>query len=91
MKYNANQSEVQLNSFLEQKKDTYLELELRPQGDNTAIGGNAVNLCTVMVHGNEYYFGGISEAFYDRMVTTYDWREAAVKELKRKRHKAVKV
>jgi hypothetical protein len=71
-----NLSEIQLTEFLEFKKDGnyIMHLSLMPQGDNTIIEKEALNLCKVKVHGNEYLFGGISETVYDRLVDIYDIR-----------------
>jgi len=79
MKRQINQSEIQLNGFLEHTADVYTTLLLRPQGDYTAISEAAVNICEVCSRGNTFLFGGISEPFYDEMVSKYDWREESVK------------
>jgi hypothetical protein len=77
-----NQSETQLQGFLTHVEESYTTLSLKPQGDYTAISTGAVNICTVTNKGKEYLFGGISEAFYDKMVRVYDWRDDNV----RKKH-----
>jgi hypothetical protein len=79
MKNKPNQSEIQLQGFLTHVEESYTSLQLRPQGDYTAISEDEVNLCIVSNKGKEYLFGGISERFYDFMVSKYDWREDAVK------------
>jgi len=75
----GNNSEMQLQSFLSHVDESYTTLSLRPQGDNTIIEKDAVNICIVHNKGKDYYFGGISEYYYDRMVARYDWRENEVK------------
>jgi len=72
-----NASEKQLADFLAFKHKHYpvIHLLLRPQGDNTIIEKQAVNLCEVEIYGNTYRFGGISEKVYDNMVKKYDYRE----------------
>lgn len=70
-----NSSENQLKGFLESRATKVIHLTLRPQGDYTAISAAEVNICEVEVNGNTYIFGGISEAFYDKMVNKYDWRD----------------
>jgi len=80
MKKEPNQSEIQLQGFLAHVEDSYTTLQLRPQGDCTIIRMSGVNLCTVSNKGRDYLFGGISEGFYDLMVSEYDWREDSVKE-----------
>ena len=86
MKSNAqkkpNESEMQLQGFLAHVEESYTSLSLMPQGDYRAISPAAVNLCTVINKGSRYLFGGISEAFYDKMVNKYDWRQDNV----RKKH-----
>jgi len=79
MKNIINQSEIQLQGFLTHVEESYTTLLLRPQGDYTAISEAAVNLCEVSNKGKTYLFGGISEPFYDKMVSKYDWREESVK------------
>lgn len=79
MKHEINQSENQLQGFLTHIEESYTSLSLYPQGDYTAISGSAVNLCKVENKGRTYLFGGISEAFYDKMVSKYDWREDKVR------------
>ena len=79
MKYNINESEIQLQGFLTHIEDSYTTLLLRPQGMHTIIEREGINLCIVHNKGNDYYFGGISEPFYDKMVSEYDWRENEVK------------
>jgi len=74
-KLNPNESELQLQGFLEHKNENYTALSLRPQGDYSAISTGCVNICTVSTNGKEYIFGGISEGFYDKMVSIYDWRD----------------
>ena len=72
-----NASEKQLADFLAIKSGYYpvIHLSLRPQGDNTIIEKQAINLCEVEVHGNTFRFGGISEKVYDEMVKKYNYRE----------------
>jgi len=74
-----NESELQLMGFLTHIEESYTTLSLRPQGDYCAISEAPVNMCEVSNKGEKYLFGGISEAFYDKMVLTYDWREEEVK------------
>ena len=76
-----NESEKQLSEFLEFKSSgkQVIHLSLRPQGDNTIIEKSAINLCEVKVHGNTFFFGGISEKMYDEMVKKYDHREKKIK------------
>ena len=83
LKSKETESEMQLRSFLFHTKNTYTSLSLRPQGDCTVISKSPVNLCEVINNGKKYLFGGISEAFYDRMVLHYDWREDSVRERNR--------
>lgn len=75
----ANKSELQLQSFLQHIEQRYTTLCLSPQGDNTMIEKDAINLCTVSSFGKDYIFGGISESFYDKMVSQYDWRNDEVR------------
>ncbi len=75
----GNKSEQQLQNFLIHREDNYTSLSLKPQGDNTIIQEDAINLCIVTSFGIEYFFGGISESFYDSMVNQYDWRVDAVR------------
>jgi hypothetical protein len=71
-----NQSEKQLSDFLEFKKNYYtIKMTLRPQGDNTIIEKEPINLCEVEIKNNKYTFGGISEKVYDELVVMYDYRE----------------
>jgi len=70
-----NVSEKQLHDFLIHTENVYTQLSLSPQGDNTMIEKDAKNMCTVRNNGKEYQFGGISEVFYDDMVSQYDWRQ----------------
>ena len=70
-----NESELQLQGFLVSKAENYTALSLRPQGDYSAISTAPINICTVSNSGREYHFGGISEGFYDKMVSIYDWRD----------------
>jgi len=74
-----NNSEAQLKSFLSHIDGSYTTLLLRPQGMHTIIEKEDINLCIVHNKGNDYYFGGISEKFYDEMVMRFDWRENEVK------------
>jgi len=69
-----NESELQLRGFLIHVEESYTSLSLRPQGDYTAISEAGVNICEVSNKGKTYLFGGISESFYDTMVSLYDWR-----------------
>lgn len=73
MNTQPNESEIQLQSFLQHRKDGkfIIRLSLYPQGDQTVICRAPVNLCKVEGHGNTYTFGGISEPFYDKMVELY--------------------
>lgn len=77
---NANKSAIQLFEFLEARKGKEIELSLRPQGDSCIIDEDEINLCIVKDNGNQYFFGGISEAFYDAMVKKYDWRQQQTKD-----------
>ena len=74
-----NQSEKQLAEFLKSKKDYQIFMTLTPQGDNTMIEKEAINLCEVEVYINlsklVYRFGGISEKVYDKLVVKYDYRK----------------
>lgn len=63
-----NASEKQLKEFLE-SREIIGGITLRPQGDETMIREEAVNLCTV---DNKYLFGGISNTFYDSMVEKFN-------------------
>lgn len=79
MKNKPNKSEMQLQYFLTHVEESYTTLSLRPQGGETAISQGELNLCTVTNKGRDYLFGGISEGFYDKMVSQFDWREDAVR------------
>jgi len=72
-----NASEKQLADFLAFKHKHYpvIHLLLRPQGDNTIIEKQAVNLCEVEIYCKTYRFGGFSGKGYDNMVKKYDYRE----------------
>lgn len=67
-------SEEQLKSFLKFKvKGGFkIGLSLRPQGDMTSISSSPINICRVAIGLNEYFFGGISEPFYDKLVKKYE-------------------
>ena len=78
-----NDSEKQLHLFLNHIRNSYTTMSLQPQGDETMISQNQVNLCTVTNNGKEYRFGGISDSYYMRMVAMYDWREDGVRESRR--------
>lgn len=71
-----NESEKQLQEFLEFKFQGGFEtwLRLNPQGDNTIICPEPVNLCTVSIKDNQYLFGGISERFFSEMYQVFDPR-----------------
>ena len=73
----CNASERQLWNFLNHLKspERIIHLSLRPQGMETVIFPNAINLAQVEGHGQTYFFGGISESFYDSMVQMFDSRE----------------
>ena len=68
-----NKSEKQLFEFLKFKAqhDKKIILMLSPQGDNTIIERESVNLCSVHLKNNIYRFGGISEKVYNKMVKKY--------------------
>lgn len=69
---NLNESETQLFSFLQNQQDTNnMDLYLYPQGDNTIIQKEAVNLCMVEINNHRYQFGGIREEVYDHFVKLY--------------------
>jgi len=70
-----NHSENQLQGFCKHREDGNLimHFELHPQGDYSAISPAAVNLCIIESHGRKYLFGGISEAFYNKMVDLYHY------------------
>ena len=74
-----NKSEKQLADFLKAKKDYSIYMSLIPQGDNTMIEKEAINLCEVEVYINlsrlVYRFGGISEKVYNKLVAKYDYRK----------------
>jgi len=69
---NHNTSERQLKDFLKfkSKGGFNIKMKLNGQGDKS-ISPAPINLCTVIIDKNEYYFGGISEPFYDKMVRKY--------------------
>lgn len=69
---NYNTSERQLKDFLKfkSKGGFNIKMKLKGQGDNS-ISPAPINLCTVTIDKNEYYFGGISEPFYDKMVARF--------------------
>jgi hypothetical protein len=50
-------------------------MSLRPQGDNTIIEKEAVNLCEVRIEDRTYTFGGIREHIYDNFVEMFDSRQ----------------
>lgn len=64
-------SEAQLKKFLKVNVKYRTTLELRGQGDSKTISIDSVNLCTVKFEGVSYFFGGISERFYDKMVDRF--------------------
>jgi len=68
-----NASETQLKDFLNSRGyESRLKMSLKPQGDRTTISTASLNICTVKVLGErDYHFGGISESFYDKMVSLY--------------------
>ena len=70
-----NDSEAQLFWFLRFNHKSKIEMSLRPQGDNTIIEKEAVNLCEVRIEDRTYLFGGIREAVYNNFVMLYDHRE----------------
>ena len=64
-----NDSERQLQEFIEFKNSTNeIGFSLEPQGDSTIISEKAINLCVLTIGDKKFYFGGISESFYDKMV-----------------------
>lgn len=69
-------SERQLEEFLQGKEG--VALMLRGQGDTSHFSRDeATNLCEVTINRSDsisYFFGGISEAFYDQMLEKYHWR-----------------
>jgi hypothetical protein len=69
----SNPSEDSLKSFLKFKKSGGFDigLSLRAQGGDNTISTAPINLCKVTIGLNEYFFGGISEGFYDKMVVKY--------------------
>jgi hypothetical protein len=69
------QSEKQLKYFLVHVETSYTTLSLCPQGDDTTINKEPINMCEVTNKGKLYRFGGISEAFFDNMVSEFDWRQ----------------
>jgi hypothetical protein len=72
-----NLSEAQLLEFLKHKKEGGINtfISLKAQGDETLISKEPINLCIVTIDKNKYFFGGISESFYDGLVELYDYRE----------------
>lgn len=70
----ANESEEQLENFLESREEKIF-LFLEPQGDDTLIRREATNLCRVRLgdpgYTREWVFGGISEPFYNRMMKRF--------------------
>ena len=70
-----NDSEAQLFWFLQSNYKSKIKMSLRPQGDNTIIQKEAVNLCEVRIEDRTYLFGGIRKAIYDNFVMLYDHRE----------------
>jgi hypothetical protein len=66
-----NESENQLLELLDSLDGTWKQLRLIPQGDDTIIRKEAMNLCEVEAGGRTYTFGGISEKVYDYMVVNY--------------------
>lgn len=85
-----NASEKQLDSFLESKKGENIKIRLRPQGDQTIILPEEVNLCVVtkLLDGREidpltkipyfkeynWFFGGISEKVFNYLIDKYEIR-----------------
>jgi hypothetical protein len=67
-----NLSEKQLKDFLTFKSEHYdiKLMRLNGQGDYTSITPFN-NICTVVINGVNYLFGGISEKFYDKMVAEF--------------------
>jgi len=45
---------------------------LKPQGDNTIIEKEAVNLMIININDKRYIFGGISEKFYMEVVKYFE-------------------
>lgn len=71
-----NESEAQLFWFLHHNREIKkIEMSLRPQGDNTIIQEEAVNLCEVRIEDRTYLFGGIREGIYNNFAALYDHRE----------------
>ena len=67
-----NASEKQLKLFAKTKNKHYkMFFKLSTQGDNTTLSEKAINLCQVEIGTDTFTFGGISEKFYDKMVTKY--------------------
>lgn len=69
----TNVSEQQVLEFVEAfeidvEDGTFL---LRPQGDNTIIEKEAINLMIINVNNKRYSFGGISEKFYNEVVNYF--------------------
>lgn len=70
-----NQSEQQLKQFLKYRKAKVIKFTLSPQGDNTTISKDSINLCVIHTEYREYSFGGISENFYDKMYLKFGKKE----------------
>lgn len=70
-----NQSEQQLKQFLKESETKGMAFTLRPQGNNTTISKESINLCIIYTEYREYKFGGISENFYDKMYLKFGKKE----------------
>lgn len=66
-----NKSEKQLKKFVKFHKKEITNFTLSPQGDNAMISEKSINLCKVYSDEMVYYFGGISENFYDKIYLNF--------------------
>jgi len=77
----TNASEKQVVEHLEMLTDAIVKplshvFGLKPQGMNTIIEKEAINLMTIRVTGYLYTFGGITEKFYDEVVDFFSVLES---------------
>ena len=68
-----NISESHLYAHLQtlKRNGKVIHLSLHPQGDNTTIEPEPINLCKIETHGKKYTYGGISEPVYDWLVERF--------------------
>jgi hypothetical protein len=73
MNYNANETEVALKLKQLEKRKAWIELSLRPPTGSTIIEKQDNRM--YINEGRDGKWEGISEAFYDTMVSIYDSRD----------------